>query len=165
MSCIWSLATRLLATKTSKLEKKDVPGAANTTPISPRGSTSTVDLLSLVAASAEVESSLVKGSIGSNGLPAPELLAPPAEGRAGAICEPPPDNEPKRPPAPELPALSTDGGGGTTSEPAPESEPQRVPSEGPPEPCIEGGGGTTCEPARDNRLPKMRPVLAELPAP
>src|SRR6266849_1907650 len=97
MSCSSSVPTRLLATKTSKLEKKDVPGGANTTPSKPRGNSSTVDLFSLLTAGVDEAASTGSGSIGSKAF-------------AG-------------PPAPELPTPSTDGGGGTTSTPAPESEP------------------------------------------
>src|ERR1019366_2481140 len=151
MSCSWSLPTRRLATKTSKLEKKEVPGAANTTPRKPRGNSSTVGLLT---AGGSEEASIGRGSIGSKIFRAPERPAPstdggggttsepapeseanlvlPAgtpepwtEGGGGTICEPFPDNAPKRPRAPEWPAPSTDGGGGTTSDP--ESEPNLVP--------------------------------------
>src|SRR6266849_3082666 len=130
MSCSSSLPTRLLATKTSKLEKKDVPGGANTTPSKPRGNSSTVDLFSLLTAGVDEAASTGSGSIGSKafaGPPALELPVPSTDGGDGTTCVPSPDlfpdNEPKRPPAPELPTPSTDGGGGTTSEPEPESEP------------------------------------------
>src|SRR6266481_3742193 len=148
MSCSSSLPTRLLATKTSKLEKKDVPGAANTIPSKPRGNSSTVDLFSLLAAGVDEAASTGSGSIGSKafaGPPALELPAPSADGGGRTICEPSPspfpdlfpdpfpDNEPKRPPVSGLPTPSTDGGGGTTSEPAPESEPNLVPGAEPPD--------------------------------
>src|SRR6266851_2356069 len=134
MSCSSSLPTRLLATKTSKLEKKEVPGATNTTPSKPRGNSSKVDLFSLLTAGVDEAASTGSGSIGSKAFAGPlalELPAPSTNGGDGTIWEPSPDpfpdlfpdNEPKRPPAPELPTPSTDGGGGTTSTPAPESEP------------------------------------------
>src|SRR5260370_4301983 len=146
MSCSSSLPTSLLATKTSKLEKKDVPGGANTTPSKPRGNSSTVDLFSLLTAGVDEAASTGSGSVGSKafaGPPAPELPVPSTDGGDGTSCVPSPDpfpdpfpnpfpdlfpdlfpgNDPKRLPAPELPTPSTDGGGGTTSTPAPESEP------------------------------------------
>src|SRR3984893_13756435 len=134
MSCSWSLPTRLLATKTSKLEKYEVPGAANTSPIEPRANSSTVGLFSLLTAGVGEEATTGSGFFVFAGPLAPELPAPSTDGGGGTICEPPPDNEPKRPPAPELPASSIDGGGGTTSEPAPESEPNLVPPAEPPDP-------------------------------
>src|SRR5271169_2205548 len=138
MSCIWSLPTGLLATKTSKLEKKEVPGRINTTPIKPRGNSSTVGLFSLLTESVGEEATTGDGSIGSKsfaGPPAAEVPAPSTTDEGGGtICEPFPDNEPKRPPAPELPATSTDGGGGMTSESEPESKPNFVPRAGPLEP-------------------------------
>src|ERR1039458_7099112 len=158
MSCSWSLPTRRLATKTSKLEKKEVPGAANTTPRKPRGNSSTVGLLT---AGGSEEASIGRGSIGSKIFLAPELPAPSTDEGGDTIGEPSPD--PKRPRAPERPAPSTDGGGGTTSEPAPESEANLVLPAGTPEPWTEGGGGTICEPFPDNE-PK-RPRAPEWPAP
>src|SRR6266849_8344803 len=149
MSCSSSVPTRLLATKTSKLEKKDVPGGANTTPSKPRGNSSTVDLFSLLTAGVDEAASTASGSIGSKafaGPPALELPVPSTDGGDGTTCAPSPDpfpnlfpdlfpdNEPKRPPAPELPTPSTDGGGGTTSTPAPESEPNLLSPAEPPEP-------------------------------
>src|ERR1019366_8506425 len=142
MSCSWSLPTRRLATKTSKLEKKEVPGAANTTPRKPRGNSATVGLLT---AGGSEEASIGRGSIGSKIFLAPELPAPSTDEGGDTIGEPSPD--PKRPRAPERPAPSTDGGGGTTSEPAPESEANLVPPAELPALWTEGGGGTTCEPA------------------
>src|SRR5260370_35347925 len=138
MSCSSSLPTSLLATKTSKLEKKDVPGGANTTPSKPRGNSSTVDLFSLLTAGVDEAASTGSGSIGSKafaGPPAPELPVPSTDGGDGTSCVPSPDpfpnpfpdlfprNDPKRVPAPHLPTPSTDGGGGTTSTPTPESGP------------------------------------------
>src|ERR1700690_240347 len=111
MSCSWSLPTRLLATKTSKLEKNEVPGGANTTPIKPRGNSSTVGSFSLLTAGVGEESTAGRGSIGCNGTPAVESPAPATGRGGGTICEPSPESEPKRPPAPELPAFSIDGGG------------------------------------------------------
>src|SRR6266852_8975981 len=145
MSCSSSLPTRLLATKTSKLEKKDVPGGANTTPSKPRGNSSTVDLFSLLTAGVDEAASTGSGSIGSKafaGPPAPEWPVPSTDGGDATSCVPSPDpfpdlfpgNELKRPPAPELPTPSTDGGGGTTSTPAPESEPNLLSPAEPPEP-------------------------------
>src|SRR5260370_18565579 len=101
MSCSSSLPTRLLATKTSKLEKKDVPGGANTTPSKPRGNSSTVDLFSLLTPGVDEAASIGSGSIGSKAF-------------AG-------------PPAPEGPVPSTAGGDGTHSEPSPDPFPNLLP--------------------------------------
>src|SRR5271170_537517 len=138
MSCIWSFATRLLATKTSKLEKKEVPGAANTTPIKPRGKSSTAISFSLLPPGVPEAVLADSGSIGSKTFPAPpapELVAPSTDEGGGRTCElsadPFPDNEPKSPRAPELAPFSTEGGGGTTSGPAPESAPNLAPPAGP----------------------------------
>src|SRR5208282_2056096 len=154
----WSLPTRRLATKTSKLEKKEVPGAANTTPRKPRGNSSTTG--------GSEEASIGSGSIGSKIFLATEFPALSTAEGGGTVGEPS-----KRPLPLEWPAPSTDGGGGTTSEPAPESEANLVPPAGPPEPSTDGGGGTICEPFPEpfpdpfpDNEPK-RPRAPEWPAP
>src|SRR5271170_3921521 len=117
MSRIWSLPTRLLATKTSKLEKKEVPGRVNTTPIKPRGNSSTVGLFSLLTVGVGEEATTGNGSIGSksfDGPPAAEVPAVSTEEGGCTIGEPIPDNEPKRRPAREFAASSTGRGVGTT---------------------------------------------------
>src|SRR5580658_9042151 len=142
MSCIWSFAIRRLATKTSKLEKKEVPGAANTTPIKPRGKSSTAISFSLLPPGAPEAAPAGSGSIGSKTFPAPpapELPALSTDEGGGRTCElsvdPFPDNEPKRPRGPELAPFSTEGGGGTTSGPAPESGPNLLSPAAPFELC------------------------------
>src|SRR5260370_13267536 len=150
MSCSSSLQTRLLATKTSKLEKKDVRGGANTPPSKPRGNSSTVDLFSLLTAGVDEAASTGSGSIGSKafaGPPAPELPVPSTDGGDGTSCVPSPDpfpnpfpdlfpgNDPKRLPAPRFPPPPTEGGAGTTSTPAPAIEPNLLSPAARPEPC------------------------------
>src|ERR1700674_1270769 len=164
MSCSWSLPTRLLATKTSKLEKYEVPGAANTSPNEPRGNSSMVGLFSLLTAGVGEEATTGLGFIVFAGPLAPELPAPSTDGGGGTICEPSPDNEGKRPPPPELPASSTDGGGGTICEPPPDpppdNEPKRPPAPELPASSTDGGGGTTSEPAPEsepNLVPPAEP--------
>src|SRR5260370_20838231 len=163
MSCSWSLPTRLLATKTSKLEKYEVPGAANTSPIEPRGNSSTVGLFSLLTAGVGEEAKPGLGFIVFAGSLAPELPAPSTDGGDGTICEPSLDNEPKCPPAPELPGSSTDGGGGTIWEPPPYIEPKRPPPPQVPASSTDGGGGTTSKPTLESE-PNLVPA-AEPPEP
>src|ERR1700730_12765463 len=162
MSCSWSLPTRLLATKTSKLEKYEVPGAANTSPIEPRGNSSTVGLFSLLTAGVGEEATTGFGFIVFAGPLAPELPAPSTDEGGGTICEPSPGNEPKCPPAPELPVPSTDGGGGTIWEPPPYIEPKRPPAPDLPVSSTDGGGGTIWEPPP--YIEPKRPPAPELPA-
>src|SRR5260370_5195569 len=128
MSCSWSLPSRLLATKHAKLEKYEVPGAANTSTIEPRGNCSTVGLFSLLTAGVGEGAKPGLGFIVFAGSLAPELPAPSTDGGDGTICEPSPDNEPKCPPAPELPLSSTDGGGATICDPPPDIQPNRPPA-------------------------------------
>src|ERR1019366_6287437 len=111
MSCSWSLPTRRLATKTSKLEKKEVPGAANTTPRKPSGNSSTVGLLTAGGAEG---ASIGRGPIGSTIFLAPQLPAPSTDEGGDTIGEPSPGATSRR--ATERRTLASDGGVGTPSE-------------------------------------------------
>jgi len=142
MSCIWSLATRF-GYEDFEIRKKDVPGAANTTQL-PESSTSTVDCF-IGGGLGRSRVVTRQGSIGSNGLPAPELPAPQ------------PMEEPARSgshrritgqsvhPAPELPAFSTDGEAARLLKPLRKASPNGYLQRGA-EPCIEGGGGPLASP-------------------
>src|SRR5271169_950497 len=107
MSCSWSPPTRFLATKTSKLEKNEVPGGANTNPSKPRGNSATVVLFSVLTAGPDEDAEDIMAGSDSIALPVPRppepLPVPTTDGGGCAICESPPDNDPKRPPEPELP--------------------------------------------------------------
>src|SRR5438874_7713882 len=125
MSCSCSLPIRLLATKTSKLEKKDVPGKASTSANEPTGNSSTLGLFTELIAAAE-ETTGAESSVFVT--PRALKLPVPAIDEGGTICEASPCNESKRRPVPELSAPSTGGGGGTICEPSPDSEPKRPPA-------------------------------------
>src|SRR5260370_11027595 len=113
MSSGRSLQTRLLPTKTSKLEKSEIATAATFSSIEPRGNSATVGLFSFLTTGVGEEAKPGLGFIVFAGSLAPDLPAPSTDGGDGTICEPSPDNEPKCPPAPEMPESSTDEGGGT----------------------------------------------------